>query len=124
MLAIACLLKRGHDWRDFTLRVNMIVHRRTSLEGETELSNFLGNMRINAVTRVIESEGKPFPEVLSGNSQEAALTMIGLRSPRTDETALSYGEYFTYLSSALANVGSALFVLSGENVDFRRIFAE
>lgn len=124
MLAIACLLKRGHDWRDFTLRVNMIVHRRTSLEGETELANFLGNMRINAVTRVIESEGKPFPEVLSGNSQEAALTMIGLRSPRTDETALSYGEYFTYLSSALANVGSALFVLSGENVDFRRIFAE
>lgn len=124
MLAIACLLKRGHDWRDFTLRVNMIVHRRTSLEGETELSNFLGKMRINAVTRVIESSGKPFVETLSNNSAEAAITLVGLRPPRIDESAISYGEYFTYLSSSLSNIGSTLFVLSGENIDFRRIFTE
>ena len=101
----------------------MIVHRRTVEEANETLSGFLKNARIEAETRVMDSDGRPFTDVIREHSSDAVLTFIGLRAPRPNETVRSYGEYVSLLRSGLANVAQPIFVLAAENVDFRRIFA-
>ena len=121
MLALALLLKRS-GYCEERLRVNMIVGSRTREEAESELAKYIKGVRIEAQTRVIESEGKPFTEIIRERSDDAKLSFIGLRAPREDEPAASYGDYFSLLSDALSGVPQPIFVLAAENIDFRRIF--
>lgn len=122
MLAIAFLLGRDRFARSRPRRVNMIIHRRTPEEARSELAQFLSSARVKAETRVIDSNGRPFTEIIAGNSSDAALTFVGLRTPRPDEPTASYADYFALLSSGLAGVSAPVFVLAAENIDFRRIF--
>ena len=121
MLALALLLKRS-GYCEERLRVNMIVGSRTREEAESELAKYIKGVRIEAQTRVIESEGKPFTEIIRERSDDATLSFIGLRAPREDEPVASYGDYFSLLSDALSGVPQPIFVLAAENIDFRRIF--
>ena len=121
MLALALLLKRS-GYCEERLRVNMIVGSRTREEAESELAKYIKGVRIEAQTRVIESEGKPFTEIIRERSDDAKLSFIGLRAPREDEPVASYGDYFSLLSDALSGVPQPIFVLAAENIDFRRIF--
>ena len=121
MLAIAFLLKRN-GFSAAGLRVNMIVHRRTRDEAEAELAKYLKDARIGAETRVIESDGRPFADVIRENSSDAKLSFIGLRQPRADEPASSYADYFSLLRDALSGVPQPIFILAAEGIDFRRIF--
>ena len=122
MLALALLLKRS-GYCEERLRVNMIVGSRTREEAEQELAKYMKGVRIEAQTRVIELDGKPFTEVIRECSADAKISLIGLRAPREDEPAGSYGDYFSLLSDALSGVPQPIFVLAAENIDFRRIFA-
>ena len=121
MLALALLLKRS-GYCEERLRVNMIVCGRTREEAESELAKYMKGVRIEAQTRVIEDEGKPFTEIIRERSDDAKLSFIGLRAPREDEPVASYGDYFSLLSDALSGVPQPIFVLAAENIDFRRIF--
>ena len=123
MLALACLLRRNGYRAQHRLRINMIVHRRTVEEANETISVFLRKARIEAETRVMDSDGLPFTDVIREHSSDAVLTFIGLRAPRPNETAESYGEYVALLRSGLVNVAQPVFVLAAENVDFQRIFA-
>ena len=123
MLALACLMRHNGYCAQHRLRINMIVHRRTVEEANETLSVFLKNARIEAETRVIDSEGMPFTDVIREHSSDAVLTFMGLRAPRPDETVESYGEYVALLRSGLVNVPQPIFVMAAENVDFQRIFA-
>lgn len=122
MLALAYLLGRDRYAKTRPLRVNMIIHRRTPQEADAELAEFLESVRVKAQTRVIDSHGRTFTEVIAENSADAALTFIGLRPPRSDEPARSYADYFSLLRGGLSKVPSPVFVLAAEDVDFRRIF--
>jgi amino acid transporter len=123
MLALALLLKRnGFDATG--LRVNMIVHRRTREEAEIELAKYMKGVRIKTETRVLESDGRPFADIIRENSSDAALSFVGLRAPRQDEPPSSYGDYFSLLRSGLARVPRPVFVLAAENLDFRLIFEQ
>lgn len=121
MLALACLLKRG-GFRATGLRVNMIVHKRTREEADAELSRYLRGVRIDAETRVFESGGRPFAEVIRENSADALLTFVGLRTPGEGEEPQAYGDYFALLMDSLSGVPQPVFVLAAEELDFRRIF--
>ena len=123
MLALAYLLQRSGYRAQHRLRINMIVRRRTVEEANEKLSEVMKDARIKAETRVIDSEGLPFTDVIREHSSDAVLTFMGLRAPRQNETAQSYGEYVELLRSGLENVPQPIFVLAAENVDFQRIFA-
>lgn len=122
MLALAFLLGRDRYAKTRPLRVNMIIHRRTPDEARAELAGFLSSVRVKAETRVIDSEGRPFTDVIAAHSDDAALSFVGLRAPRPDEPDASYADYFALLRSGLAGVSAPVFVLAAEDVDFRRIF--
>lgn len=121
MLAIALLLQRN-NFNAAGLRVNMIVNRRTREEADAELAKYLKGVRIDAETRVLESGGRPFADIIRENSADARMTFVGLRAPRADEPAASYGDYFALLRDSLAGVPQPVFVLAAEDIDFRRIF--
>ena len=121
MLALAFLLKRN-GFVATGLRVNMIVHNRTREEAESELAKYLKGARIEAETRVLESEGRPFADIIRENSADAKMSFVGLRPPRADEPAPSYSDYFALLRDALAGVPQTIFVLAAEGIDFRRMF--
>ena len=123
MLALAYLLQRGEAWQSRRLRVNMIVRRRTPAEAEAVLSDFLRDARLQAETRIIVSDGKPFIETIDAHSADAAATFIGLRAPEADESEAAYGAYLSALRFGVPNVPAPVFVLAAENIDFRRIFA-
>ncbi|MBR4476800.1 MAG: Na-K-Cl cotransporter [Kiritimatiellae bacterium] len=121
MLALAFLLKRN-GFAATGLRVNMIVQNRTREEAESELAKYLKDARVDAETRVIESEGRPFADIIRDSSSDASMSFVGLRQPRADEPAVSYGDYFSLLRDALGGVPQTIFVLAAEGIDFRRIF--
>lgn len=123
MMSLAVLMQRDDTWRRYPLRVNMLVHNRTIEDAEKQLSEFLSRARIEATTRIIETEGAPFPSVLSRNSSDAALSFIGLRPPREEESASDYGQYLDHLMQDLSGVPSPIFVLSANGIDLERIFS-
>ena len=123
MLALAYLMQRSDSWRNHKLRVNMIVRRRTPDEATAELADFLRDARLQAETRIIVSDGRPFIETINANSEDAACTFIGLRAPAADEADESYGAYLSALRFGVPEVPAPVFVLAAENIDFRRIFA-
>jgi amino acid transporter len=125
MLAIAVLLQHGGgtDFPKRRLRLNMIIHRRTLAEAESSMDEFLFDSRVNAEPRVMESGGRPFADVIRENSEDAALSLVGLRKPEPDEAEADYAEYFRALVSSLDGVSPVAFVLAGEEVDFRSLFA-
>ena len=123
MLALAYLLQRGEAWQSRRLRINMIVRRRTPAEAEAVLSDFLRDARLQAETRIIVSDGRPFIETIDAHSADAATTFIGLRAPEAEESEAAYGAYLSALRFGVPNVPAPVFVLAAENIDFRRIFA-
>ncbi len=123
MLALAYLLQRGEAWQSRRLRVNMIVRRRTPAEAEAVLSDFLRDARLQAETRIIVSDGRPFIETIDAHSADAAATFIGLRAPEAEESEAAYGAYLSALRFGVPHVPAPVFVLAAESIDFRRIFA-
>ena len=122
MLALALLLRRDVAWGRLTPRVNMLIHNRTVAEAEKQLSDYLVQARIEARTRILKTEGAPFAQVLSRHSSDASLSLIGLRSPRADESDAAYGEYLGHLMADLADVPSPVFVLAANELELTRIF--
>ncbi len=122
MLALAVLISRSAAGSGHPLRMNMIIQKRTLAEAKEELDGFLADVRVDAVTRIIDSEGRPFTDVIRENSADASLTFIGLKPPLEDDTPASYGEYLSMLSGNLSGVNYPAFVLAAEDVDFKLIF--
>jgi len=126
MMALAVLVRRGGEDNGIPLRlrVNMIIRRRTPSEANTVLDDFLSGARVEAESRVIDSGGRPFADIIRSESAGTALSLIGLRCPEKDETVADYAAYFETLVSSLSGVSPIAFVLAAEDVDFRRIFSD
>ena len=123
MLTLALLLLRDESWGRLTPRVNMLIRNRTVAEAEQQLADFLVHARIRAETCIFDTGGMPFTEALSRHSSDAALSLIGLRAPREDESNAEYGEYLGHLVSELSVVPSRVFVLAANGLGLSRIFA-
>ena len=123
MLALALLLRRDEDWKQLVPRVNMLIHNRTVEDAKKHLSEFLVQARIEAETRILDTGGQPFTHALAQNSADAALSFIGLRTPREDESDAEYGEYLGRLVAELSAVPAPVFVLAAKELGLTRIFA-
>ncbi len=123
MLALALLLRRDEAWGSLTPRVTMLIHNRTVNEAEKQLADFLVQARIEAKTRILDTDGLPFTQVLTRHSTDAALSLIGLRPPKADESDAAYGDYLGHLVSDLADVPSPVFVLAAHELKLTRLFS-
>lgn len=122
MLALAFLLQQTDFWRDHKLRVNMIVLNREASRADEQLDGFIAKTRINAETRIIESQ-EHFTKVIGECSADSAITFIGLRRPLENESDEAYGEYIRTLQKNLSPLPFPVFVLANEDIEFHRIFA-
>lgn len=122
MLALAVLLRRDDKWRRHPLRVNMLIHNHTHEQAQAQLTAFLASARIETETRILDTKGNPFTEILTQSSSDATLSFIGLRPPKEAESQSDYGDYIAHLTADLAAVPSPVFVLSADNSDLSRIF--
>ena len=68
-------------------------------------------------------QGAPFAKVLAKGSQDAELSLIGLRAPQGGEADDTYGEYLGRLMADLAAVPSPVFVLAANELELTRIFS-
>ncbi|MBR4653205.1 MAG: hypothetical protein IKO72_07575 [Kiritimatiellae bacterium] len=102
--------------------MNMIIRNRTPEEAASVLAEFLRDARLQAETRILVSDGRPFIETINANASDSALTFIGLRAPGADEDDASYGAYFAALRFGVPAAAMPVFVLAAEDIDFRRIF--
>lgn len=122
MLSLAFLLQRDDRWRRHPLRVNMIVRSRSHEEAQSLLDEFLSKARVDATTRIVEANDRPFEDVIAESSSDTAVTFLGLRGPAADETPEQYGAYFMALHDRLKTLSFPVFSLAAEDIDFRRIF--
>ena len=123
MLALAVLVSRSATGFGKSLRMNMIVNRRDLNEAKEELDAFLADVRVDAETRIVDSLGRSFTDVIKEMSSDASLTFIGLKPPQDGDDCESYGEYLSLLSGSLSGVNYPAFVLAAEDVDFKLIFS-
>ena len=122
MLSLAVLFRRDDAGRSHPMRVNMLVHNRTVPEAKKQLSRFLDQARIDAETRILETGGAPFTDVLARHSTDATLSLIGLRPPRDGESTADYGDYLSHLMADLVSVPAPVFVMAANTADLSRIF--
>ena len=123
MLALALLVRRDEAWERLSPRVNMLIRNRTVDDARKQLADFLVQARIEAETRILDMGDAPFTKFLAQNSSDAALSLIGLRTPGDDESDADYGEYLGDLMAELADVPSPVFVLAANGSELDRIFA-
>lgn len=123
MLSLAVLLRRDDVWGRLKPRVNMMIRNRTPEEAGKQLSEFLTRARIESESRILDTEGLPFTHVLSKSSADSALSLIGLRPPKDDETDTDYAEYLEHLIFELNEVPSPVFVLAAGGQELIRIFS-
>lgn len=123
MLALGYLLQTSEDWLGSSLRIQTIVN--DAAEGEhalTRLQALITSGRIEAEPGVILREGRSPFQVIQEASDDADLTLIGLRSPDPDESVEDYAAYYTALLASTAGHGATAYVLAAEDIDFLRIF--
>jgi len=123
MLAVAVLLARSTEWADAHIRVRTVVPTDADrAEAEAHLLDFLKRARVDAVIDVLPANGRSVLQVIGASRGDANLTFMGLRPPRDDESADSYGAYYGERLVATQALPATAFVMAGEDIDFVRIF--
>ena len=114
MMILAHLLQESLPWRNATVHLKIMVDDHTALdEVKTNLKKIIEEVRINALTDIIQSKGRTFQEVLKSSSKEADLVIMGLAKP--DENFVSNYENIHEMTK---DMPTTLFVLAGQDISF------
>ena len=77
--------------------------------------------RAGAEAVVVEGWGEPFERIASA-SGGSSVVLMGMRSPRPDETAESYAAYFDSLMHGTETLPQAVFMRAAEPLHFKNLF--
>jgi len=123
-LAMAFLLQQSKFWCRSKIAIKMIT-KEESLRAELieQFQKYYSRLRIKNLefTPICDPEGDFFSS-LAKSSQNASLTFIGLRKPDALTSVDEYKEYYTTLLENTKSLGNVAYVLSGEKIQFRKIF--
>jgi amino acid transporter len=118
MIILAHLLQRSIPWNDVRIRLNMVVKSDLAAqEAQKNISNLLSKVRIKIEDHVIVAHNKPFEEILRRESAPADLIILGLKEPGSD--FITY--YDQLMNIKTQGVGSTLFVLAGQDINFEEV---
>ena len=122
MLAVAVMLQRARGGTLEEIRLCRLAGADDSpAEERTRLEQFLETSRVRAEAVVVEGWGDPFERIASA-SAGSSLVLMGMRSPRADETPESYSAYFDSLLRGTADLPQAVFVRAAEPLHFKNLF--
>ena len=122
MLAVAVMLQRARGGIRTEIRLCRLAGADDSpAEERARLEQFLETSRVRAEAVVVEGWGEPFERIASA-SGGSSVVLMGMRSPRPDETAESYAAYFDALMHGTETLPQAVFMRAAEPLHFKNLF--
>ena len=120
MLLLAYLITKDRDWRNAKTYLKLVVHDETAAAAARKnLEAMLKQLRIEAIPRILVSQGRSFDEILHRSSQNADLVFMGMKIPGDDFT-----QYYDNLQARTANLPTTLFVLAAADFAFSEVLSE
>ena len=121
ILTLAHLLKRSEAWADTTLRLKRVIEEEADrAEIAQAISDHIQAQRLDMKVEFIPRNGASVFSLIRESSRDAALVLVGLRTPEADESAAAYAEYYRHLHLNTADMPLA-YVLASNQVDFEKI---
>ena len=117
MIIIAHLLRRGIEWRNATIRLNMVLDsENAAAEARKNISDLLNKFRIDIQENLVVSYGQSFDVLRQKISMKADLVMMGMAEPKQN-----FLEYYTQMIRRIEGDPSTMFVLAGQDVNFEEV---
>ncbi|MCH9613361.1 MAG: hypothetical protein SP1CHLAM54_03600 [Chlamydiia bacterium] len=125
-LALSHLLQMSDNWQQAKICIKTVVKDQAMREKKThQFERFNEKLRLqNLSFTAIEDVNEAFFPNLAGASEDADLTFLGLRSPNAEETSGSYQKYLQNHFEQTKSIKNIAYVLSGESLEFEKIFFE
>lgn len=123
-LALAFLLQQSKLWPAAKIHIKMLVREEEQKkELFTQFEKYRSRLRIKNLefSPLFDPEGNFFAN-LTRESQHHDLTFLGLKKPNEETSLEEYEDYYLKLLENTKGVHNIAYVLSGEQVRFRRIF--
>ena len=125
-LALSHLLQMSDLWQNAQIIIKTVVKDKETEERKVhQFERFRARLRLKHLYfhPLIDPEENFFVN-LTQESAKADLTFLGMRSPQKDEASSTYEAYLTTLFKATAALSNLGYILSGETLDFEKIFFE
>ena len=117
MIIIAHLLRRGMEWRNATIRLNMVLDsENAAVEARKNITELLKKVRIDIQQNLIVSYGQSFDDLRSKISAKADLVMFGMPEPGDN-----FLNYYTTMIRKIEGSPSTMFVLAAQDVNFEEV---
>ncbi len=116
MLLIGHLLQAHDKWRQAQVTVITVVEDDVQQRAaENHMIDVLATARVKADVRVLLREGRSIPAIMTEQSAEADLTILGIGLP--DEDADDVPAFFERIEAMLSNLGTTLLVRSARDFE-------
>ncbi|MBP9841920.1 MAG: hypothetical protein KBC64_05790 [Simkaniaceae bacterium] len=125
-LALSHLLQMSELWHNASIIIKTVVKDKETEERKIhQFDRFRARLRLKHLSfcPIIDPSESFFPNLVTA-SLSADLTFLGMRSPLKGETASDYQAYFLNLFKETSHISNIAYVLSGETLDFEKIFFE
>lgn len=120
MILLTFLLQSSLRWRNAEISVKMIVDNEHGLQStEKNLSEVLGNLRIEAKADIILRKGRSFEDILHESSKDTDLIVMGMATP--DE---NFPAYYKAMQKRLKHLPTVALVLAGEELSFGEVLMQ
>ncbi len=119
MMILGYMIQNSPHWHKVNIHVKMVVAtQKAAVETEKNLNRLLTNMRVNFSRTIIVSNGKSFFDILSIQSMNTHLVILGLKQPDKD-----FSDYFNNLKLKTQSIPRKLFVLASQDISFTDILS-
>ena len=120
MLLLAYLISKDRDWRKAKTFLKLVVPDETAAEAANQnLVAIIKELRLDAIPKVLVSQGRSFDDILHRSSKNADLVFLGMKKPDADFT-----KYYENLQARTANLPTTLFVLAAPDFAFNEVLNE
>jgi amino acid transporter len=123
ILALAYLLRTSPSWFNSKMVLKTILFSENDREDtEKGLRTFVEQARLDADVETIKIDDSGIFGLINTHSRDADFVFIGLRPPAENETAEEYSRYYKNIIQKTKNIPIVAYVLSSEDIDFKKIF--
>lgn len=117
MMVLAYMMQNSPHWQDVKVVIKMVVtSEKAAIEAERNLDNLLSSIRVSFGRKILVGKREDFFSLLTADSQNADLVMLGLKSPDSE-----FAKYFNDLKAKTASIPRRLFVMASHDIAFKEI---
>lgn len=122
MITLAYLLSKNEEWRKTRLVVKRIVDVADDDKAEIRknINDYFSGIRLDAEVKLLDGAGRSAFELIHESSADAALVLMGLRSPAGDEQVDAYEDYYQRLIGQTEGLPLVL-VMAAEKIQFKQL---